>query len=387
MHEIPVLQILNRFSIQLFSTIWSSRENDNVIFSPYSALIALSMLYSGTHGETASEIAQVLGITGLSPLELNQLQLELRASFRRVGHDVRIKSAQALWLDESISTYPAFTDTLNAYYGSGVYSFRPDDPEIPSRINHWIHKETKGLISNAIDQIDPTTIMILISALYFEASWEEFHNVPPAPFTLPDGSQKLHPMMQTDLDTAYVQTTEFEAIRIPLDGNEAHRLSVVIVLPSQHDGLLPLQEQFSIGIWNEWVRLLDKEPQTVLLTMPLFRCEAEIDLTKPLRQLGIRRIFELDQADFTEIAAQPMALDRFEQKAYIEADENGIRAGAVTWGSVMLGMGPLPEFEMNVNRPFLYAIRDDITGIILFMGCMTDPLQPPERREKWKSTQ
>ena len=265
-------------------------------------------------------------------------------------------------------------ETLAANYGSGVQLLNFDDSEKARRIiNTWVSDQTKERIEDLLPEgsITADTELVLTNAIYFKASWEdEFDKEMTVDglFTLLDGSQVTAPMMHNESQYGSGAGSGYVAVELPYYGRTT---SMVIVMPD------PGQfAEFEAGLTAERLDsiIAGLSPGRVDLTMPKFEIKGQtISLTKALRSLGMERAFDQSLADFFGIVTgSPLWIDDVLHQAYVAVDEQGAEAAAAT--AVTHFQTSLHRTDtVTVDHPFLFLIRDQATGTILFMGRVADP--------------
>jgi serpin B len=240
-------------------------------------------------------------------------------------------------------------------------------------INNWVNQSTNGKIDKIVDVIEPNTAFILLNAIYFKGNWtEQFPKEATQlrPFTLLDGTQKQHPMMrhQDSASFPYYENELFQAVSLPYGEG---RMSMYIFLPNQGVSLKTFYEKLNAENWQQWMNQFnnfDNSGGEVLISLPRFKLEYAIDLKDALKALGMEIAFT-KEANFSGMTSSSVSIDKIKHKTFVEVNEEGTEAAAVTEvGGVRSG-----PIEMNVNRPFFFAIRDNQTGSILFVGSIVEP--------------
>jgi serine protease inhibitor len=212
--------------------------------------------------------------------------------------------------------------------------------------------------------------LFLINAIYFKGNWEtpfDKSQTANKTFSLPDGSSKQHPMMSQKGIYGYYETDTFQAVSLPY--GEEGALAMYIFLPNSHSNLATFLQQLTPENWNQWMQFLKFRREDGRIEIPRFKMEYEVELNSTLIALGMARIFDISKADFSPMTDDNVAVDSVKHKTFVEVNEEGTEAAAVTSMEVSFG----PAFQMNVNRPFFCAIQDHTTGTILFMGTIVDP--------------
>ena len=362
-----------KLTFKLFSEILKKQHSENIFISPASLAIALNIVYNGAGGETQEAIAKTLELQGTNLQEINQANADLKASLNNPDPKVQLSIANSLWTKESIPFKPEFLQIIQNFYQAEVKNLNFSNPTAPSMINNWVNQSTNGKIDKIVDVIEPNTTFILLNAIYFKGNWtEQFPKEATQlrPFTLLDGTQKQHPMMrhQDSASFPYYENELFQAVSLPYGEG---RMSMYIFLPNQGVSLKTFYEKLNAENWQQWMNQFnnfDNSGGEVLISLPRFKLEYAIDLKDALKALGMEIAFT-KEANFSGMTSSSVSIDKIKHKTFVEVNEEGTEAAAVTEvGGVRSG-----PIEMNVNRPFFLAIRDNQTGNILFVGSIVEP--------------
>lgn len=364
----------NQFGFKLFSQLVQNEGDQNLMMSPTSVAIALAMTYNGASGETQQQMAAVLELQGMSLEELNQANAALETLLENADPKVQLAIANSLWANQQVEFKSDFIQRTQQFYKAEIASLDFANPAVVNTINEWVNRNTEGKIPTILDEVRPEDVMFLINAVYFKGQWqEEFDPAETSdrPFTLLDGSTKTHPLMSQTGNYLYQENDQFQSVVLPYgDG----RLSMVILLP-QPDVSLPqfYQEFLSAPNWDTAMTGLTRRDGTIQL--PRFKYEYATRLNAPLQALGMERAFNPGMADFSNLTEQPSYINEVRHKTFVEVNEEGTEAAAVTSVGVRATSVQLPTepFIMTVDRPFFFAIRDTESGAILFMGSVVNP--------------
>jgi serpin B len=367
-----------QFAFDLYQVL--SKKEGNLFFSPYSISLALAMTYAGAMSETEREMADTLHFT-LSQERLhealNALDILLESRGEGTGDDdpgFRLNIANAIWGQEGYEFLAEFLDVLAQNYGAGLGLLDyVGDPEGSRQIiNDWVSDQTEGKIKDLIPPgvIDATTRLVLANAIYFKANWaHQFDegDTMDGQFTLLDGSTVRVPLMTQLESFQYMDGAGFQAIELPYTGFE---MSMVIILPEEgeFDGI-------EAGLDAEFLNQVvsDFNFTSLTLTMPKFEYESEFGLSKTLIDMGMPTAFG-DGADFSGMdGTRNLYIKDVIHKAFVAVDEEGTEAAAATAVVIAEMSIQVPEVEMKIDRPFIYAIRDIETGSILFLGRVANP--------------
>lgn len=370
----------NTAGIQLLQKISAENEGKNAIFSPASFSTILAVLNNGAVGKTREEINAIINPEQLSPEELNEKYCNTinhlnNAGYKENGNRTTlVELVNSLWIREKLSVKDNFLKTANTYYGAEAYNVNFAKSGVKEAMNRWIEDKTHGRIQNHITDVNPQTSMFVFNALYFNGKWqdpfdksktqkEEFH--------LGSGHTVKVDMMNAERRINY-----YEDERIQAGEFNYYGCSMLVILPK--------------GDMDEYVHNLDyKEMQKVdnnfenikvKIKFPKFSYQQKNKLSGHLQAMGMVFAFDSRNADFTGIADRSEGFNLYvgdiSQECFINVDEEGTEAAALT--SVFLaGAGKPKEMvppEFYINKPFIFFIRDNRTGLILFMGKVENPL-------------
>ena len=369
------------FAFDLYKQLIAT--NDNLVFSPASISIALAMTYAGAAGTTASEMAQTLHFT-LPPERLHPAfdALDLALASRgegQLGADgkpMRLNLVNAVWAERTYPFRTEFLDTLAANYGAGVKLLDFIQAPNPSRltINDWVANQTENRIKDLLtpDMISSMTRLVLTNAVYFNAAWKtpfDGENTRDGTFTLLDGSYTTMKFMGKSFSNIpAMQGTNFVAASLPYADD---RLSMLVVVPdlgkfSQVESSLDAAALGTLvaGLTNQQVRV----------GLPRFRVETGAKLAEILQALGMESAFAFGAADFSGMdGTHDLYISDVIHKAFIDVAEKGTEAAAATAVVMKSGSAAPSGLTVSADRPFLYFLRDQPTGAILFMGRVLDP--------------
>jgi serpin B len=353
----------------------------NLFYSPYSISLALAMTYAGARGETAEQMADTLHFV-LPQDTLHQafsdlvLELDHRGEGARGkdGEGFRLNIVNDIWGQKDFKFLSEFLDVLAENYGAGmrILDFVNAPEESRLTINEWISKQTEGRIEDLIprDVINALTRLVLTNAIYFNAAWQfpfAEHATHDGVFYLLDGGEITVPMMRETNRFGFVEGNGYQAIELPYDGGE---LSMVILLP-QAGRFEAFEKALDTQKVNEIIGRIER--QQVKLMMPGFEFDSSFNLKETLEAMGMPVAFS-PGADFSGMTGERgLFIYEVIQKAFVSVDEAGTEAAAAT-AVVMAEALPPPPIEVNVDRPFIFLIRDIETGTILFIGRVLNPV-------------
>jgi len=387
------------FALNLYSQL--ATNSGNLFFSPYSISTCLAMLYAGASGNTEQQMSQVLGF-GTNQQQFASLfgQLQAKLEADQQTNAIGLNLANALWLQEGFPFLPAFLQTATNQYQANIgqtdFTTPAGDDAATQAINDWVAQETWNRIQNIVPPgaINSSTRLVLANAIYFLGLWTipfQETNTSTQPFYLSSTTLVQVPLMyqpllqvvgaDSNLVTVtynYMQTypvqsgplssNDFQAIELPYGSNQ---LSMLILLPSQTDGLGWLEQQLSPAFLSNVLGQM--RPQPVEIFLPRFTMDSSFDLGNTLAAMGMPDAFTPFVADFSGIdGGQDLCVSRVLHKAWGQVNEAGTEAaGATVITVVSTGVILPPVFR--ADHPFLFLIRDTQTGSVLFLGRLTNP--------------
>ena len=372
--EISISQLVeanNRFGFNLFAQLQQSSPSQNIFISPGSIAIALAMTRNGTEGETLAEMSQTLGL-GFDAAVDSRYD-KLIQTLTTADPSIKLAIANSLWVNQNIKLKDRFIDRTQKFYQGKVTNLDFADPAAKKTINKWVASNTAHKIPEIVDSLSPEDAIYLINAIYFQGSWtKKFapRQTTEQPFYRRSQISKPVAMMSQTGDYRYYANEQFQAVRLPYGKGD---MSMYIFLPQPDVSLEQFNQQLNIENWQEWLTQMRSQPGNILL--PKFKLEYTTELQDILSALGMQQIFDRDRADFSAMTDSPVAIDTVKHKAVIEVDEEGTEAAGVTSIGIRI-TSAMPEnqsFDLNINRPFFFAIQDDITESILFMGNVVEP--------------
>jgi serpin B len=369
--QVGIIESENSFAFDIFSEVLNSTEEDkNVIISPLSISVALSMTLNGAKGATRDSMLKALRLNGITPDVINNSYKSLTETLLSVDKRVLISIANSVWTEDDFVVKQAFIDILTNFYSAESRSFDINDDAAPDKINAWIEDKTNNLIKKMISQLDDNTVMLLINAIYFKGKWKlEFDasKTEDQPFYRLNGSTTDVPMMkQTDNFKAF-RGNGFTIAELPYgQGN----FVMDVIIPDDKDNLNSLSSTLSNINFSSWVSQLSD--QKVQLSFPRFKYGFKKELKDVLSGMGMGIAFT-DDADLSNISdLYDLYISFVTHQAFIETNEEGTEAAAAT--VVGVGVTSYPSYlVVNMDHPFIYIIRETTTNSIIFMGKVADP--------------
>ncbi len=352
-------------SMKLFrEAVTKDNKNDN--FSPLSAVLCLSLIANGADGETRAEMETLFG---LSVEDMNKY-LKSYVSGLYSGENCKVSIANSIWFrnDGSLHVRNDFLQTNADYYGSEAYA-APFDKTTVKEVNDWVEKNTDGLIKEILKKISANSAMFLVNTLLFDAKWLDQYTdrqiSENCDFANYDGSvSKVNYLISEE--NRYFEGKDFKGF---LKQYEGSKYSFAGILPDKDTDIYSLIKSLDGKTWMNTVGKAENREINAVIPEFSFATE-ELDMTAMLKKLGMRKAFDKGSADFSKMGTSdrgPLYLDYVKQKTYIEVNRNGTKAAAVTWGEMCGGCVE----SIVLNRPFIYAIVDNETGLPLFIGAVT----------------
>jgi serpin B len=359
----------NKFAFEIFKKVAQVESEENFMISPVSLSLALGMAYNGTENSTKNAFEETLNYTEFSPNETNNLNKEIIYHLSDNSQGSLFEIANSLWIEKTFAIKEAFIKINKEFYDAEVQSLDFSDPNSLQRINDWVRSKTHEKIPTIIETLDPNLKMILLNALYFKSDWKynfKEENTQELPFYGETSTDNVQMMRRTN-DLSFYQNEHFESIKLPYK-NE--KFSMTIFLPKENNTTSDITNLLNIENWQHWNESYTKVP--VDLEMPKFKFSYEKKLNNPLSDMGISIAFT-DAANFAGISDIPLKISFIIQKTFIEVDEKGTEAAAVTAiGMVLTNIGSSDRI-VRLNKPFLYVITEKETGSICFLGKLGMP--------------
>lgn len=353
----------NKFAIDFYSQV--SDSDENIFFSPWSISTAAAIVFEGARGNTADEMQQVFGY----PTNDLQRQTEFQyvnSALNQKDENYKLYVANALWIQNGFLPHQEYVDVARNYYDSTVdnVDFNSDGADI---INDWVSQNTQEKIRILFPPGPmPGVKLAITNAIYFNGTWAEPFDpelTVDAPFWINSQESIDVPMMRSKTQFLnYTETENLHVLQLPYQGD---KLSMLILLPQQKDGINSLDDQLSAENLEEWKNSLRKSKVVVL--MPKFEIETNYDLKPLLMSLGMNDAF--GPADFSGMSSSPLFISAAVHKAFVSVNEKGTEAAAAT-GFTMAESAPQP---INADHPFIFLIQDNTSGNILFIGRVMNP--------------
>jgi serpin B len=369
------------FAVDLYRQL--AQEGENLVFSPHSIALALAMTRAGADGVTAQELDTALHLEGIADphggFSAVDQELSSRSGtyMRSDGTEAELKLAiaDALWGQWGTKFGVSFVESLAQQYGAGVkfVDFTADAEVARVEINGWVADQTDGRIEELVPEgaLEPLTRLVLTNAVYLLAPWETPFvkaGTSPGVFHLVDGSETNVDLMRLVGPLRYAAGDGWQAVELPYAGRE---LSMMAIVPDQ-------------GRFDEIESTLSTAQLDVIQTeltgirvnlrFPKFEFTTQVGLLPALAALGLDEAVDPSRADFSAMTAEEkLYIGDVIHHAFIAVDEEGTEAAAATAVVMQMMSAPPPSFELTVDRPFIFQIRDATTGTVLFFGRVMDP--------------
>jgi serpin B len=368
-----------RFALNILKELQKEDEEKNIFISPLSISTALVMVYNGAESLTRDAMAETLQIGEMSLTDINEGYRNLIDSLENVESRVSLNIGNSIWIRKSFepSVKLGFKDALTTYFSSEILPRQFSDPKTVDEINAWVKRETTGKIDKIIDNIDHGTLMFLISAIYFKGDWVKKFDESKTrqrSFYLQNGKKLSVAMMSNVEKILYYSDDSVQVARLPYGRD---KLAMYVLLPKEGvnlDSFIQALEQERLDGILARMNMIELE-----LQIPKLKLEyGKKQLNGVLIRLGMGVAFNRESANLKGIASvdhENLSLSFVDHKAVIEVSEKGTEAAAVTNIGIRSTQMLITTRRFVVNRPYLFVIRDDRSGSILFMGKILDPTQ------------
>jgi serpin B len=360
----------NEFGLKLLAQTRQSVPGKNVFLSPAGLAFALSMAANGAQGETLRQILATLQLEAGAP-DLNEANQALLEHLSKLDAKIKLEIANSLWTAQDAKIKPAFLASSRRFYQAEVSNVDFKNPATAQKINDWCSDHTHGKVPKMVQPPLEANRLIILDAIYFKGDW----TVPfdkkltrDLPFTLGNGQTVQHPRMSRTGEFEYYEDDAFQAVQLPYAGRA---VSMYVFLPKK--SLDEFLQNLTPENWRQWITQLRSRKGTVEL--PRFKLENEYKLNDVLKAMGMTAAFTPHMANFHGISDERLYIDWVKQKTYVDVNEEGTEAAAVSGigFKAMAVRREEPPFRMVVDRPFFLAIRENQSGAMLFLGAIVDP--------------
>ncbi len=368
-----IIEADKEFGFELFREVNILSEEDNIMISPLSVSYALGMTYNGAAGTTLQAFNDVLHFGDLTMQEVNESYKDLMDQLVQLDDQVEFSIANSIWYRLGFQVLSEFIKTNKDYFDAAVKKIDFGDPQTVEVINQWIEDNTNDKIKDMLDYIPADAVMYLINAIYFNAQWKyEFDkgDTYQGDFILSNGTKHQADYMRVSGNFQYTSNEEFTAVELPYGDST---FSMVVMLPSGETEVSDLVSKLDVTHWDSWFD--DSRFTGVQVDLPKFKYEFKKLLNDPLINLGLGVAFT-GEADFTRIhPAGNLFISRVIHQTFIDVQEEGTEAAAATIVEISLtsiGGGGSPIY-FKADKPFLYLIKENSTGAIVFIGKVGKP--------------
>ncbi len=358
------------FGLNLFGNVVAQEAGKNFFISPLSVSMALAMTLNGAAGQTYADMQKTLGLQGLSNGEIDKSYEDLIAQFAALDPSVTFRIANSIWYRNTFPVIDSFLTVNSTYFDAAVKPLDFNAADAADVINQWVSGKTGGKIPSIISPpIDHTAMLYLINALYFNGIWMyafDPANTEPRPFHLLDSSVVNVPTMAVGDTLNYYSDNLFRVVELPY-GKGDYSMLVLLPKPTFAAAEASLNQNEVDGIINGLA------PRDVNVLLPKFKLTYETSLIPILKKMGMGIAFG-GGADFSRInASVPLEITEVLHKAYVDVNEKGTEAAAVTVvGIGLTAVEPVP-INFTVDKPFIFLIKENHDNTIMFMGAVVNP--------------
>lgn len=366
----------NAFGFELLTSLGQAHPQTNLFISPASLVQALALCWNGADGRSAAQIAQALQLDTLKQADVNQQNAALWRTLASTDPQVLLAMANSVWAKAGLKLQEPFVNQARQFYAAEVQTIDFAQANAAAeQINQWTAVHTHDKIKTIASPADLLAAsVVLVNALYFKGQWQdafEPEKTRPRPFTLADGRKVSRRMMSRHGEYGYVAEPQFQLIALPFG---AGKMSLTILLPAMGLDVGKFMSKVTAVQWQKWhkqvqPRFFNAHLKTGELILPRFTLEWRGELLRPLAKMG------LEAALLEQVAeGEKLVISKLIHKTFLEVNEQGAKAAAVTEVDIALGMAPTAKpFRMVVDRPFFCTIQDIESDVILFMGLVYNP--------------
>jgi len=362
----------NHFGLKMFRAMSASGADENLFISPLSISLALGMTLNGADAGTKDAMRNTLEFNGLDQDDINESYRSLLELLGSMDPKVIFDIANSIWYRQGYSVEQDFLSVNRDYFDAQVQALDFASASAPDIINRWVNDSTNGKIQKMLNEIPVDAVMYLINAIYFKGIWSnEFEKkmTRDDQFITLSGERIPCRMMHLKEYFKYFETDQFQAIDMPYGYGD---FSMTILLPQDGVNINDFISNISNDDWNMWMSRFSSREGTI--EMPKFTMEYEASLNDVLKSLGMAIAFTPGQANFSKINKENnLFISNVKHKSYVKVDEEGTEAAAATSVEISLTSVRSTNFYMRVDRPFLFAIRENRSQTILFIGKMMQP--------------
>jgi len=360
------------FGLALLKEEARQNKGKTVLISPASVAVALSMTLNGARGTTLDAMKSTLGFGTAETVETINASMEaLLTALADPTSGVVLNVANAIWAEQSMKFHPDFVERVVTAYKAKVTTADFANPATADDINGWADEATKGKIPTIIKDISPDMVMFLLNAIYFKGTWTaqfDKDESKPGKFKSESGEAVDAVYMNREADMKYSRGKDYQAVALPF--GDSKRVALYVVLPNEGVDINTFVEGLEASVFEGLKNGWESE---VNLSLPRFECEYDVDLKDSLAALGMEEAVN-PGADLTGLADASMYISMVKHKTYAKFDEEGGEAAAVTAVGIALECVRMTP-RVDVNRPFVAALVDEVSGTLLFVGKVSTPIK------------
>jgi len=359
-----IIRANNEFAFSLFKEIAASEDKANFMISPVSASLVLGMVYNGAEGDTQKAFANTLNYGDATLEETNVVNKNIIDNLTYTGSGSTFKIANSIWIRNTFPVKDSFISLNEEFYNAKAANMDFGDPQTLNTINNWVSDNTNNKIPAILDNIDPSMVLYAINALYFKSDWKyrfDPDKTKNLPFHGDGGQTKSVAMMAMEQNLPYYANDMFASVLLPYK-NDKYTMS--LLLPNEDKSVSDIIDMMDSKRWDQWHDAYTQAEVTV--TMPKYTFSYKKKFNDALINLGLGIAFT-DGADFKGISDLSTKISFVLQKTFIEVNEKGTEAAAVTAIGIEL-TSAVPSNNLVFDRPFLFVITEKETGSICFIG-------------------
>jgi serpin B len=366
--EQNIVGAANAFSFRLWNTINTAQRDSNVFVSPLSASFALGMTMNGASSQTFDEMRSALQFGTASTASIDSGYKSLIGLLTSLDTSTIMQIANAIFYRQGFPFNQSFLTDASTWFDAQVQA--QDFTNVAgtlSVVNGWANAKTNGRIPTVLDQVKPEDVMYLLNAIYFKGSWRDKFDPTKtiaAPFHPSTGADQSAKLMSREAKMPYAETNAYQAVDLAY-GDSA--FTMVVLLPKAGTTVEQVAASLTPDSWQTLASSFRN--RLVNLSLPKITFSWKRGLIDDMKALGMRAAFDPLSADFTRMSPQGrnLYISLLQQNTFVAVDEEGTEAAAVTIVGITVTSAPV-AVEMRVDRPYIFAIRERLSGTILFMG-------------------
>jgi serine protease inhibitor len=367
------IQSSNDFGIELFRQI-AETDEQNLMFSPLSASTALSMLLNGCAGDTYTQLQGTLNYpAGMTISDINEAYKSLVDQLLKADPKVKFTLANAIFYRNGFIVKQPFLNTINNDFKATVEGLDFAAASALTTINKWASDNTAGKVPEVLDEISADAVMFIMNALYFKGDWSyqfDKSETQDRSFYPDDGSTVSVSTMNSEVGAKVVYGINYKAVEMPYGRTN---FTMIVIVPTETLGAF--YTSLNPQVWNSITLGFDETDEfgKLIVRMPKFKFSYEKYLNQQLQAMGMVDAFIPYQANLSGISDQSIFVSFVKQNTFVEVDEQGTEAAAVTTIGINLTSMPPQPTQFIIDKPFIFAIRERTTNTLLFIGQVTNP--------------